>query len=75
MVETEELKKLSLEDVQQILESGEFDSLIGTQEDDHLECKGEPYQLDINHAKLEFAKDVSALANAKGGIILIGVRT
>jgi len=74
-VENQDLKKLGIEDIQQILESGEFDSLIGTQEDDTLECKAEPYQLDGSHAKLELAKDVSALANARGGIILIGVRT
>lgn len=40
-------------------------------EDDRLDWKQAPYQGD--KAKEEFAKDVAALANARGGIIVIGV--
>jgi hypothetical protein len=58
-----------------ILESGDFNPLLGGLEDDHLECKAAPYQLEEERGKMELAKDVSALANADGGIILIGVQT
>jgi len=57
------------------LENGHFDELIGAVEDQHLECKAAPYQLQHEHQKQELAKDVYALANADGGIILIGVKT
>jgi hypothetical protein len=40
-----------------------------------LECKETPYQLSQQYQKQELAKDVAALANAEGGIILLGVRT
>ena len=66
---------LSVVEVQSILQSGDFDRLIGTLEDEHLECKSAPYQLDQDRQKMELAKDVSGLANADGGIILIGVQT
>ena len=68
-------KKLSLEEIRAILESGIFDGLIGAVEDERIECKAAPYQLQHAHQKQELAKDVSAFANAEGGMILIGVRT
>jgi hypothetical protein len=68
-------KKLGTNEIIAILESGSFDGLIGVVEDDHFECKAEPYRLEEEHQKLELAKDVSALANAHGGIILIGAQT
>lgn len=68
-------KELGLEEVRVILESGNFNELIGAVENEQLECKAAPYQLDNDHHKQELAKDVSALANADGGIVLIGVRT
>jgi hypothetical protein len=43
----------------------------GLREDDRLDWKQASYQGD--KAKEEFAKDVAALANARGGIIVIGV--
>jgi len=66
---------LSLPEIITILQSGDFTTLIGSLEGDHLECKGAPYQLEQEREKMELAKDVSALANAYGGIILIGVQT
>jgi hypothetical protein len=64
-----------LAEITSILECGNFDQLIGGVEDEHLECKGGHYQLQQDTGKMELAKDVSALANANGGIILIGVTT
>lgn len=68
-------KNLDPDHVRFILKSGHFNELIGTVEDEHLECKAAPYQLQSEHQKQELAKDVAGLANAGGGIILIGVRT
>jgi Putative DNA-binding domain len=68
-------KNVGPDQVRTIIESGHFDELIGAIEDQHLECKAALYQLQHEHQKQELAKDVCALANADGGIILIGVRT
>jgi hypothetical protein len=68
-------KKLSVSEVDVILSSGRFDDLLGCVEDSRLECKAAPYQLDQERQKMELAKDVSALANADGGILLIGAQT
>src|ERR1700693_126307 len=68
-------KIIQLAEIISILESGDFDRLIGGVENEHLECKREPYKLDQEIEKMELAKDISALANADGGVILIGVIT
>lgn len=68
-------RHFTTEEVLEILHSGEFDRLVGAIEDEHLECKAAPYQLAENRQKMELAKDVSALANAEGGIVLLGVET
>ncbi|MCH7812241.1 MAG: ATP-binding protein [Chloroflexi bacterium] len=55
--------------------------LVGQPETSWLDFKGEPYLLDDSHAgrrvreRLELAKDVTALANANGGVLLLGVAT
>ena len=68
-------KELPLAEITEILKSGSFDQLLGGLEDQYLECKSAPYQLEHEREKMELAKDVSALANANGGIILIGIQT
>jgi Schlafen, AlbA_2 len=68
-------KTFAVSEVDAILGSGRFEELLGGVEDGHLECKAAPYQLDQDRQKMELAKDVSALANADGGILLIGVQT
>lgn len=57
------------------LAAGDFDRLIGEFECDWLECKRQPYDLTLDQQKLELAKDVSGLANAGGGLLLIGFST
>jgi len=57
------------------LGSGSFDSLVGEFETSQLECKRQPYDLASEEQKLELAKDVSALANAAGGLLVIGYST
>jgi hypothetical protein len=68
-------KRLSPEEVTTILQSGDFNALLGAMEDHQLECKSSPYRLDEESEKFELAKDVSAMANVSGGVVLIGVRT
>jgi hypothetical protein len=68
-------KKLDINSIRQILASGDFEQLIGAIETEILECKSTPYHLDAVHQKQELAKDVSGMANAEGGVILVGVRT
>lgn len=52
-----------------------FDSLIGVAESGWLDAKQSPYVLDTQKQKLELAKDITALANAAGGVIVIGFDT
>jgi hypothetical protein len=68
-------KNIEPDQVRAILASGHFEDLIGAIEDQRLECKVAPYLLQHEHQKQELAKDVCALANAEGGINLIGVKT
>lgn len=68
-------KNLSLNEIRSILDSGDFNKFIGAVEDAQLECKDAPYQIKHDHQKQEFAKDISGLANADGGIILLGIKT
>src|SRR4029453_8579339 len=66
---------LNAEQIPDVLNRGSFDEFLGVVEDHQLECKKEPYQIQRDDQKQEFAKDVTALANVEGGFILIGVRT
>ncbi|MCG3112053.1 MAG: ATP-binding protein [Candidatus Manganitrophus sp. SB1] len=68
-------KNLSLNEIRSLLDSGDFNKFIGTVEDAQLECKDAPYQIGQDHQKQEFAKDISGLANADGGFVLLGVKT
>jgi hypothetical protein len=64
-----------LQDTLDKLAATDFDGLIGLAECAWLDAKESPYQLDTPKQKLELAKDVTALANAIGGIIVIGFDT
>lgn len=57
-----------------ILESGNFDELLGLIENHWLEFKQEPYRLNTELGKIKLSKDVSSLANVEGGYILIGLK-
>jgi hypothetical protein len=65
----------SAQEVLEELGTRNFDALIGIAESVWLEAKETPYPLDTPKQKLELAKDVSALANSGGGIIVIGFDT
>lgn len=58
-----------------ILDAGDFEPLVGVREDLEIEFKGQPYQLNSESEKFELAKDICAMANAAGGVIVIGVQT
>ena len=68
-------KTLTVTQILGVLVTGDFDEIIDTVEDDQVEVKGSPYQLVHDAQKQELAKDVSALGNAAGGIVLIGFET
>lgn len=74
-------KRLTPSEVAEILRRGTFDDLVGALEDEHLECKAAPYQLQHNHQCYELAKDVSMIVNrsarsgGEGGHLLLGVST
>lgn len=51
------------------------DRLINQFENNWLECKREPHRLNGEMATYELAKDVSALANSGGGLLLLGFAT
>lgn len=58
-----------------LLRAGLPEGLIGCPETHWFEAKSEPYQLDGAFARLELAKDVSALANSGGGVLVVGLAT
>ncbi len=68
-------KQIALDECRRLIDTKNWDAFIGCVESAHLEFKGEPYRLDSDSQKQELAKDVSALANADGGLILIGFKT
>ena len=57
------------------LERRDYDSILGTAESEQIDFKEAPYQLDSPRQRWELAKDVAALANARGGLIVLGFRT
>ena len=51
-----------------------FEMIRETPESDWVDFKRAPYHLEEKNPKLELAKDVSAFANAQGGVIVIGIK-
>lgn len=56
------------------LEGADYDSILGTRENEWLDFKGEPYDLTSPSKGADLAADVAAFANAQGGYLLLGVR-
>lgn len=61
--------------VADLMDSRAYEALLGVPESQLVEAKGAPYPLSEPSARLEFAKDVAAMANGGGGVILIGFKT
>ena len=57
------------------LARGDNDALIGTPESEWLEFKSAPYGIPDPGRRWQLAKDVAGFANARGGHIVIGVKT
>jgi hypothetical protein len=67
---------MSFESIKIILENRQFAALIGLDEDTWLEAKGKnPYDFATPAGRYELAKDITAFANAEGGILLVGLTT
>ena len=66
---------LSQQELLERLDARDFPALIGEFESSWLECKRAPYNLDKETDRLELAKDISGLANAGGGVLLLGYAT
>lgn len=58
-----------------VLRAGAGPLLLGAKENSWLEAKRRPHDLNVEHQKWELAKDVAALANAEGGLIIFGFAT
>jgi hypothetical protein len=65
---------MNYDDLIKLIASGDLTPLIGTSEGQFFDAKRDLYVLQTDAQKLEFAKDVSAFANADGGVIFIGVQ-
>lgn len=67
-----EPRRSSVDEIVRICTSGELHALIGISEDQHIEFK---QQLDLSQVKdkHKLAKTIASLANADGGIVLIGI--
>lgn len=50
-------------------------TLVGQPESTWLEAKRKPYELEREEQRIELAKDIAALANAHGGLIIFGFST
>src|SRR3984957_16114180 len=67
---------MSFASVKAILDAHNYAALIGLDEDTWLEAKGKnPYDFNTPYGHYELAKDVSAFANADGGILIVGLTT
>lgn len=68
-------RSMDPEAVVNVIEAGYPSGLIGAKESEWLEAKSEPWDLDTDFGKIELAQDVARLANATGGVIVIGATT
>jgi hypothetical protein len=63
------------EAVVNVIEAGYPSGLVGAKEGEWLEAKSQPWDLDTDFGKIELAQDVARLANAAGGVIVVGAAT
>lgn len=66
--------RVEVQEVLAVLQSGEFEPLIGVSEGGQLDFKRQPYDLASESAKFELAKDAVAFANADvEALIVVGI--
>lgn len=66
---------LDLQAARDLVVSGFGGTLVGLREGVWLDAKSSPYRLDVEAQKYELARDVSAFANAQGGMLVIPATT
>jgi len=65
----------TIEDIQVILQSGDFAAFMDLREGQWFDAKGRnPYDLDQPGGRYELAKDVCSFCNAEGGYLIIGLQ-
>jgi len=69
------MQEFTIQELEKIINAGDFESLKKKIENDFFDCKRESYDLSKDSQKIELAKDVSSFANLNGGYILIGPKT
>lgn len=75
LITTAQDDPLSRETIKRLLDVGLSEALVGQPEGEWLDAKRAPYRLSEESQEFELAKDVAALANADGGLIIIGMKT
>ena len=65
----------AVSDILTLLETGDDEGLLGVYETAWLDFKGSPYRLNDPREQWEMAKDVAGLAEADGGVLVLGVQT
>jgi len=67
--------ELDVATTRDLLAGGAAIGLLGQYESDWLEAKSAPYRLDDEAQRFELARDVAALANGSGGLLVLGAKT
>lgn len=67
-------RSVSAEEILSMCKRGSVEEFKGIIETVEFEFKQSPYRLEEEHQKRELAKDISGLANAGGGLILLGAK-
>lgn len=66
----------SIELIESILKSKQLEDFIGIEESYEFEVKNStPYNFSLPGDRYELAKDVSSMANSRGGYIIVGLKT
>jgi hypothetical protein len=75
MRQTSPMEHLNPDEVRRVLGAGRLEALVGMRECSWLDAKREPYKLGNPQQNAELLKDTVALANARGGVLVIGLET
>src|ERR1700691_2012936 len=59
----------------EMLSSGRFDDIVGTEEGPQMEFKSHAYSMLSMKDRASLVSDVSSLADHRGGVIVLGVET